>query len=306
MNYIQLAQVIQDYSENTESLFVANIPVFVQEAERRIYNTVQLPSLRKNVTGSLTTANQYLSLPEDWLATYSIAVIDGTGKYTYLLNKDVNFLRESYPTPTVTGLPKYYALFGPTSGNLNELTAIIAPTPNSNYVTELHYFYYPVSIVQGVITVLGAITAGSGYADGTYNNVPLTGGTGTNATATIVVSGGVVTSVTINNGGSLYVVGNVLSADSSYIGGTGSGFSIPVSVVANDTGTSWLGDNYDPVLFYGSMREAVIFMKGEADMVTYYEKMFQDAIAQLKRLGDGLERNDAYRKGQTSLQYNTL
>jgi hypothetical protein len=306
MNYIQLTQVIQDYSENTEALFVSNIPVFVQEAERRIYNTVQLPSLRKNVTGSLTTALQYLSLPTDWLATYSIAVIDATGKYTYLLNKDVNFLRESYPNPSVTGLPKYYALFGPTTNNLNELTAIIAPTPNANYVTELHYFYYPVSIVQGVITSLGSITAGSSYVNGSYNNVPLTGGMGANATATIVVSSGAVSSVTINNGGSLYVVGDVLSVSNSYLGGAGSGFSIPVSTINNATGTSWLGDNYDPVLFYGAMREAVIFMKGEADMVTYYEKMFQDAIAQLKRLGDGLERNDSYRKGQTSLQYNTL
>ena len=306
MNYIQLSQAIQDYSENTEALFVSNIPTFVQEAEKRIYNTVQLPSLRKNVTGTLTINNPYLSLPDDWLATYSIAVIDSTGKYSYLLNKDVNFLREAYPTPTSTGTPKYYAVFGPTTGNLEELSAIMAPTPNQYYTTELHYFYYPISIVQGKISALGTITPGINYTNGTYYNVPLTGGSGTSATATVIVSQNGVSSVTINSPGSLYIVGNTLSAAASSIGGVGTGFSVLVSAVLNSTGTSWLGENYDPVLFYGAMREAIIFMKGEQDMVTYYEKMFQESLMQLKRLGDGLERNDAYRKGQTSLQYNTL
>lgn len=305
MNYVQLAQAIQDYSENTEQLFVYNIPRFVQEAESRIYNNVQLPSLRKNAIGVLTSSNKYLSLPNDWLSTYSLAVIDASGNYTYLLNKDVNYLREAYPNPTVTGLPKYYSIFGPTTNNLNELSAIMAPTPDANYNVELHYFYYPISIVQGIVTGTGTVVAGLGYVNGVYNNVPLTGGTGTNVTATIVVSGTAVTSVTINNGGSMYVVGDVLSVNNSYLGGAGSGFSVPVITINNSQGTSWLGDNYDPVLFYGAMREAVIFMKGEQDMVQYYEKMFQDAMAQLKRLGDGLERGDAYRDGQTKLRVNT-
>jgi hypothetical protein len=152
---------------------------------------------------------------------------------------------------------------------------------------------------------LGTITGGSGYVNGTYFNVPLTGGSGTSAYATITVSGGVVTAVAIVTGGSFYVIGDVLTTANTNIGGTGTGFSIPVTNVANTTGTSWLGDNYDPVLFYGAMREAIIFMKGEADMVTYYEKMFQDALGQLKRLGDGLERGDAYRDGQTKLRVNT-
>jgi hypothetical protein len=306
MNYSQLAQVIQDYSENTESLFVANIPTFVQEAEKRIFNSVQLPSLRKNVTGTLTVSNKYLSLPDDWLATYSIAVIEASGKYTYLLNKDVNFLREAYPNPSVTGLPKYYAVFGPTLSTPNELSAMLAPTPDVGYSVELHYFFYPVSIVQGMVTTLGSLNSGTGYISGVYANVPLTGGSGTNLIATFVVVGGVITSVTITNGGSLYTVGDVLTVANSYLGGAGSNFSIQVVLINNSTGTSWLGDNYDPVLFYGAMREAVIFMKGEQDMVTYYEKMFQESLMQLKRLGDGLERNDAYRKGQTSLEYKGL
>jgi hypothetical protein len=304
MNYVELNQAIQNYSENTETLFVSNIPMFIKEAEARIYNSVQLPSLRKNVIGTLTTNNKYLSCPDDWLATYSIAVIDTDGSYTYLLNKDVNFIREAYPIPTSTGIPKYYALFGPNSGNLNELTFILGPTPNANYQAELHYFYYPVSIVQGVINTIGSITGGAGYNNGYYANVSVTGGTGNGAVATIVVADGVVTSVSITNGGSLYSVGDVLSATNTDIGGTGSGFTFPISTVSNAGGTSWLGDNYDPVLFYGAMREAVIFMKGEQDMVTYYEKMYQDALQQLTRLGAGLERGDSYRDGQAKIRVN--
>ena len=304
MNYVQLYQAIQDYSENTESLFVSNISTFVQEAEERIYNSVQLPPLRKNVTGNLTANNKYLSCPDDYLSTYSIAVIDGTGAYTYLLNKDVNFIREAYPTPTTTGLPKYYALFGTQFNNANELSFILGPTPDSGYATELHYFYYPISIVQGAISGIGAITGGSLYTNGNYSNVPLTGGSGSGATANITVSGQVVTSVTIKNNGNFYAVGDVLSCSNTYIGGSGSGFSIPVSVINNDTGTSWLGDNYDPVLLYGAMREAMLFMKGEQDLVKYYEDKYTEALMQLNRLGTGLERGDAYRDGQAKIKVN--
>ena len=305
MNYIELYNAIQDYSENTEQLFVANIPTFIQEAEKRIYNSVQIPSLRRNVLGTATTNNKYLSLPDDWLSNYSVAVIDGTGRYEYLLNKDVNFLRQAYPNPSSTGIPRYYALFGPNSANLNELSLMLAPTPDSNYGIELHYFYYPVSIIQGVIKTTTIGSGGSGYNNGFYANVPLTGGTGVNAVATIVISGGTVTSVTITNGGSLYSVNDSLSAVNTYIGGSGAGLAINVVTVANAGGTSWLGDNYDPVLFYGAMREAMLFMKGEQDLVNYYEQKYQEALGQLKRLGDGLERGDAYRDGQTKITVNT-
>jgi len=311
MNYVQLYQAIQDYSENTEPLFVNNIPRFVMEAEDRIYNNVQIPSLRKNVLGTLTASNKYLSCPNDYLSTYSLAVVDSTGSYTYLLNKDVNFIRECYPDPTSTGLPKYYALFGSQYSSPNELTFIMGPTPDTNYTAELHYFYYPVSIVQGAIATLSPLSAsgasgGTLYNTGVYSNVPLTGGNGSGATANIVVVGGSVTSVTLTNPGNFYAVGDTLSASSSSIGGSGTGFAIKVATVNNPAGTSWLGDNYDPVLLYAAMREAILFMKGEQDMVSYYEKMYQEAIAQLRRLGDGLERNDAYRRGQTSLPYDKL
>jgi hypothetical protein len=299
MNYEQLYNNIQAYAENTEQLFVASIPVFIQEAEDRIYNTVNLPTLRKNVTGTVSASNPYLALPTDWLANYSIAVVDQTGNYNYLLNKDVNFLREAYPTATATGLPKYYALFGNQLSNLEDMTYILAPTPDQNYTVEMHYFYYPPTTVQGQITTVGSLTGGSLYTNGVYQNVSLTGGSGANATADIVIAGGSVTSCSITFGGNFYVVGDILSCSS--LGSTGSGFSVTVSAVSNATGRSWLGDNYDPVLFYGAMREAMIFMKGEADMVKYYEDKYQEAVMQLKRLSDGLERGDFFRDGQLKI-----
>jgi len=212
MNYAALSAAIQDYTQNYETEFVGNIPVFVKQAEQRIYNTVQFPSLRKNVTGNLTPNNKYLSCPIDFLSVYSMAVVDTTGAYEYLLNKDVNFIRQAYPTPTDTGMPKYYALFGPTFSASTELSFILGPTPNVNYQVELHYFFYPESIVT-----------------------------------------------------------------------------------AN---TTWLGDNFDSVLLYGSLVEAYTFMKGEADMMSLYDGKYKEALGLAKRLGDGLERSDAYRSGQ--------
>ena len=164
----------------------------------------------------------------------------------------------------------------------------------------MHYYYYPPTIVQGQITTIGTLVSGSLYTNGVYQNVALTGGSGANATADIVISGQVVISCTLKFGGNFYVVGDVLSCSS--LGSTGSGFSVTVSAISNSIGASWLGDNYDPALFYGAMREAMLFMKGEADLVKYYEDKYQEAVAQLKRLGDGLERGDSYRDGQTRLR----
>jgi hypothetical protein len=277
----------------------------VQQAEDRIYNTVQIPALRKNVTGTLTSGNQYVSLPNDWLSNYSIATISSDGTYNYLLNKDVNFIREAYPVNNTAsqGLPKYYALFGSTYGNINEMSLIIGPTPDQSYNVEMHYFYYPPTIVQGQITALGAVTAGSSYVNGLYTNVPLNYpgsavGSGSGATADILVVGGTVSNVTLKFGGNFYTQGDVLTAT---LGNSGTGFSIPVTGVSNTAGTSWLGDNFDPVLFYGAMREAMLFMKGEQDLVGYYEQKFQEALGMLQRLGDGLERGDAYRDGMLKI-----
>jgi hypothetical protein len=233
-----------------------------------------------------------------------LALVDGDGNYSYLLNKDVNYIREAFPSATYTGQPTHYALFGSQYGNINELSLILGPTPDSAYVAELHYFYYPPTIVQGEIGAFGSlVNVGSLYVPGTYSDVFMTGGSGSNAIATIVVgSSGAISSVTLKNGGQFYAVGDVLSASNSSLGNSGSGFNITVSTITNSTGTSWLGDNYDPVLLYASLREAMLFQKQEPDMIKNVEDKYMEALQQLKRLGDGLERGDAYRDGQTKLR----
>lgn len=227
MNYSTLFTTIKGYLENdfpntvfTDSAGASatltsaeQINTFITQAEQRIYNTVLFPALRRNVTGSTSTNNKYLNCPGDFLAVYSMAVVDGTGAYSYMLNKDVSYIREAYPVPTDTGLPAYYALFGPLSTDETELTFILGPTPDAVYTIELHYFYYPESIT----------IAASGY--------------------------------------------------------------------------TWLSENYDPVLLYGSLVEAYTFMKGEPDMVANYEKKYQEALMLAKRLGDGMEKQDQYRSG---------
>jgi len=214
MDRTALYNAIQAYTENTEADFIAEIPVFVRQAEQRIYNTVQFPSIRKNVTGSTSSGNKYLGCPDDFLAVYSLAVVDAAGSYEYLLNKDVNFIRQAYPQPTDTAIPKYYALFGSQTNAPDELAFILGPTPDATYTVELHYYYYPESIT-----------------------------------------------------------------------------------VAAD-GQTWLGDNFDSVLLYGSLVEAYTYMKGEQDMMALYNGKYQEALALAKRLGDGMERQDAYRSGQ--------
>ena len=217
MNYTALSNAIIAYTENTSSDFAAQIPVFVTQAEQRIYNSVQFPSLRKNMTGVTQANNKYLSCPNDFLSVYSMAVINTDGSYDYLLNKDVNFIRQSYPSPTDTAVPRYYALFGPTvSGSTitNELSFILGPTPDAIYSVELHYYY-------------------------------------------------------------------------------------PESITTASSGQTWLGDNFDTVLLYGSLVEAYTYMKGENDMMALYNQKYMEALAMAKRLGDGLERSDAYRSGQS-------
>ena len=213
MNYTQLTSAIKGFAENDFPATVGSftsaeqIARFVQLAEQRIYNMVQLPAIRKNVTGTMTVGNKYLSTPSDWLSTFSLAVINSDNEYHYLLNKDVNFIRESFPDTDSAffGKPQYYAVF-------DDNTFIIGPTPDATYNSELHYFYYPTSIVTA--------------------------------------------------------------------------------------GTSWLGTNFDSALLYGALLEAALFMKTDADTMTMYKSRYDDAMAELKQLGDGKNRQDAYRSGQ--------
>lgn len=223
MNYATLFETIKGYVENdfpdtswTDSAGTGTatltsteqINTFIRQAEQRIYNSVQMPDFRKNVTGSTTSGNKYLNVPSDWKATFSLARIDSNGSQEFLLDKDVNFIRECYPSPTDTGAPKYYAIF-------DDTTFILGPTPDDDYNMELHYFYYPQSIV--------------------------------------------------------------------------------------DAGTSWLGNNFDSVLLYGSLLEAYTFMKGEKDVIENYLGRYQEALNMLKELGEGKNRQDMYRTPQIRL-----
>jgi len=225
MNYTELSAAIKAYCENEFPQTVGSITsteqinYFIEQAEQRVFNSVQFSALRKNVTGTTTADTAYLSSPSDFLSVYSIAVIDPTsGAYTYLLNKDVNFIRESFPDPTSTGAPEYYAIFGPTTTNTNpavitnETSFILGPTPDASYSVELHYYYYPESIVTA--------------------------------------------------------------------------------------STTWLGDNFDSILLYGALLEAATFMKSEPDTIKNYQERYNEALSLAKRLGDGMERRDAYRSGQ--------
>jgi hypothetical protein len=203
MNYTDLKVNVQDICENTFT--DAQLSLFTRQAEQNIYNTVQIPVLRRNVTGTLSTSNAYLAVPTDFLYTYSLAVVDGSGNYSYLLNKDVNFIREAYPVATSSGLPVHYAYFSSTS-------FLLGPTPDSTYTSELHYGYYPESIVTA--------------------------------------------------------------------------------------GTTWLGDEFDSALLNAALIEAARFMKGEADIISNYEKLYLQSITLLKNLGEGKLREDTYRSGQ--------
>ena len=221
MNLTTLRATIRAYSENDFPQTVGSgglssdeqVDTFIQQAEYRIYNSVQFPNFRKNDTGTASANNKYLGTPADFLASYSLAVILSTGEYEYLLNKDVNYIRAAYPNPTTTGVPKYYALW-------DDNTFILGPTPNVNYTMELHYFYYPESIT----TVVG--------------------------------------------------------------------------------GQTWLGDNFDMCLLYGALSEAATFMKAEPDVIGNYAKRYEEAMILAKRMGDGMERRDAYRSGQVRMTVN--
>jgi hypothetical protein len=218
MNLTQLRATIRAYSENDFPQTVGSggltsdeqVDTFIEQAEQRIFNSVQFPNFRKNQTGTLTANNTYLEAPVDFLASYSLAVITG-GSYEYLLNKDVNYIRAAYPSPTDTGLPRYYAQF-------DNNTFIVGPTPDAAYTVELHYFHYPESITTA--------------------------------------------------------------------------------------GTTWLGDNFDMTLLYGALSEAAAFMKAEADVLANYAKRYEEAMILAKRMGDGMERRDAYRSGQVRMTVN--
>tara|TARA_R100001510_G_C7569394_1_gene146396 strand:- start:97 stop:753 length:657 start_codon:yes stop_codon:yes gene_type:complete len=217
MNYSELLQLIQDYTENDETSFVNNIPTFVRQTEENIYRTVLIPELRKNVTANMSASNRFLARPSDFLAPFSIAVIDSSGDYTFMLPKDVNFIREAFPNKTTTGLPKYYAEFdGDVESDASSGNFILGPTPDAAYEVQLHYYFDPPSIVTST--------------------------------------------------------------------------------------TSWLGNNAEEALLYGSLVEAYIYMKGDQDVLNMYRKNYSDALNRLMVLGEGRLKRDDYRDGQPRME----
>jgi hypothetical protein len=216
MTYDELVTAVQDYCENVFSTVDMN--TFIRQAEQRIFNVAQPANQRRNVTSQLIANNKYIAPPAGFLSVYSFAVISPTGEFLYLLDKDVNFMREAYPNPNVTGKPKHYAIFGPQTGDPQTLTLVVGPTPDLAYNIELHYFAYPESIVDSA------------------------------------------------------------------------------------NGQTWLGNNFDSVLLYGTMCEALTYMKGEADMLKLYQDRYVQAVALYKNLADGKQRGDAYRDGQVRTQ----
>jgi hypothetical protein len=292
MKYAELVTAVQDYTENTFPTIDLN--TMIRVTEQNIYNTVQLANLRKNVTGTFSTTSEYLAVPSDFLSIYSLAVVVD-GVYFYLLSKDVDFIREAYPNPTVKGVPQHFALFGTRSNAVNDLTFIVGPTATAAYTAEMHYYYYPESIIQRAIGSLGTIVPGSGYANRFYFNVPLTGSSsGVGATANVQVTGGAVVAVTIVNPGCYYAVGETLTG---VLGATGSGFSVPVLTVTNENGETWVGEHFDAALLNGTLIEAIRYMKGEKDLVDLYQTQYLQSIALLKNLGDGKQEADTYRDG---------
>lgn len=302
MNYPELVTAVQDFLETTFT--TTDINMMIRQAEQRIFNTVQLASLRKNVTGVCTANNKYLQCPDDFLSVYSMAVYPPNGgDYLYLLNKDVNFIRESYPDPTSTSKPRHYAIFGPSSVTPTELVFILGPTPDLAYNVELHYYYYPVSIVQRAIASVEITNPGYYYVNGLYMDIPLTnvvsdaGISGEAARATITVTNNEISNVVITNPGCYYAVNALLTADNATLGG-GTDFELRVLTVNNAQGTSWLGDNFDSVLLNATIYECSMFLKQEQDLVALAKDRYVQSIALLKNLGDGKQRMDAYRDGQ--------
>ena len=205
MNYTSLLSSVQEYTQNSESTFVAEIPNMVKQVEDRIQHIIQLPVFRKTSSGTVTTSNRFLATPTDFVAAYSLAVLNGSSEYSFLLNKDVDFIRESFDKTTDTGLPRFYAVW-------DHDTFLLAPTPDSGYTTQLNYFYKPESIVTAENT--------------------------------------------------------------------------------------WLGDEAEAAMLYGTLVEAYTFMKGEPDLMQLYEQRYKEALVKLKELGDGKLRQDMYRSGQ--------
>jgi hypothetical protein len=270
-----LKSAIQDYSENTETTFVNNLREFIRATENRIFKSIDFEVFRKNVTSATTSSDRFLSVPSDYLASFSLSVTNSSN-IEFLLEKDVNFIQEYNPNSSTTGVPKYYARFDVDN-------FILAPTPNSNFGVELHYYYRPTSLADS--TVVLTVGSTSSFAV----NETITGAS-SGATATINSKNDGTNQITI-------VVPTTAFTNGETITGGTTGASSAISAISSDTTTTWLSTNARNAMLYGALYEAYIFMKGEQDVLVMYEKRFNEELMRLKDLGEARENADAYRQG---------
>ena len=275
--YTQLKTAIKDFTENTETSFVAHLSDFIKAAEQRIFTTVDLEFFRKNATGALTSGNQFLQMPTDFLAAFSLD-ITSSGSKIFLMQKDVNFLQESYPDNTVTGTPKYYAVY-------DYQNFILAPVPNANFSSELQYYYRPDSLTVSKFNLtLSSVT-------GTFQTETITGGTSGATTTVTSVANTPVLEVIIPS--TDFTVGETVTGATS--GATGT-----VVSTSADTTLTYLSENAPNTMLYGSLVEAYTFMKGEKDVMDLYNGRFIESLGRIKDLAEARENTDAYRTGLPS------
>tara|TARA_R100001015_G_C4629212_1_gene189888 strand:- start:1184 stop:2038 length:855 start_codon:yes stop_codon:yes gene_type:complete len=273
--YTQLKTSIKDYTDNVETVFVSHLPDFIKTAEERILKEVDLDFFRKNVSGTMTSGNKFLAVPNDYLASFSLSLTNSS-LTEFLLLKDVNFLQEFTPNPATTGVPKYYALY-------DYQNFILAPTPNDNFATELHYYYRPASLTSSKVTL-------------TVNNV-----TGVFASGETITGGTSGESTTINSLTSatelvITVPVGDLTVGETVTGATSGATGVVVSTSA-DTTTTWISENAKNTLLYACLIEAYTFMKGETDLLQLYMARYTESAQRLQNYARGVENSDAYREG---------
>ena len=273
--YTELKSAIKEFTDNQEAVFVSNLDTFIESAEERIFKSIDLEYFRKNVTGSMTSGNEFLTVPDDYLASFSLSIENSSSK-EFLLQKDVNFIQEYNPNPATTGIPKYYAVF-----DINNF--ILAPTPNANFVSELHYYYRPVSLNRSKVNL--TVNNVTGVFQG---NETITGGTSGETTTINTITSPTVFVITLPTGD--FTVGETVT------GGTSGATGIVVETSA-DTTLTWLSENAPNAMLYGSLVEAYTFMKGEADVMKMYSDRFSESLIRMKDLGEARENMDAYRMG---------
>ena len=273
--YTQLKTAVKNYTDNQEAVFVSNLDRFILTAEERIFKSVDFEFFRKNVSGSMTSGNEFLAVPDDYLASFSLSVINSSSK-EFLLQKDVNFIQEYNPDPSTTGVPRYYAIY-----DINNF--ILSPTPNADFDAELHYYYRPISLTKSKVTLTVSNVAGT-FSSGET----ITGGTSGESTTINSLTSATELVITLPTGD--FTVGETVT------GGTSGATGIVVSTSA-DTTLTWLSENAPNALLYGSIIEAYVFMKGEPDIMSMYNERFVESLVRLKDLGEARENDDANRQG---------